>query len=259
MARYHFFIFLRPASNAWCCHVTILPCFTPIFFTIHISKLLQIVPGILPTGMDLCNEYHHFTRYVFNASFLFQIHDMASRFHYAEYLALCKSRNVEVKACLPMHLMACHSQCCSTCLHEAETSWKRNERKRGGGGWRDWWGSWMEAKTSDDIEKLEINTNIEVEPSADDADALCEASSTNFEPGDVVGYMTSLCWNISIKKCIVIGFPIILSKTAYQAWVNKYLKCQTYRHQWQYPPAFTIPSTSWVVYLMWPDFFSLAV
>ena len=48
----------------------------------------------------------------------------------------------------------------------------------------------MKAKTSDDIEKLEINTNIEVEPSADDADVLCEAS---FEPGDVVGYMTSLC------------------------------------------------------------------
>jgi hypothetical protein len=41
----------------------------------------------------------HITRYVFKASFFFLlIHDMIFRFHYAKYLALCKSKNVEAKA-----------------------------------------------------------------------------------------------------------------------------------------------------------------
>jgi hypothetical protein len=44
----------------------------------------------------------HITRHVFKASLLFSIHDVASRFHYAKYLELCKSKNVEPKARPPM-------------------------------------------------------------------------------------------------------------------------------------------------------------
>ena len=43
----------------------------------------------------------HITRYVFKSSFFFLIHDMVFRFHYAKYLALCKSKNVEAKARQP--------------------------------------------------------------------------------------------------------------------------------------------------------------
>ena len=43
-----------------------------------------------------------------------------------------------------------------------------------------------EAEASDDDEEMDIFTSMEVEPSADDADALHEASMTDFEPGDVV-------------------------------------------------------------------------
>ena len=49
-----------------------------------------------------------------------------------------------------------------------------------------------EAEASNDIDELDIDTNMEVEPSADDADALCEASVTDFEPGDAVGKMMAL-------------------------------------------------------------------
>ena len=48
------------------------------------------------------------------------------------------------------------------------------------------------AEASDDIDEFNIDTDMEVEPSADDADALHEASMTNFKPGDVVGKMMAL-------------------------------------------------------------------
>ena len=44
-----------------------------------------------------------------------------------------------------------------------------------------------EAEASDDDEEMDIDTSMEVEPSADDIDALHEASMTDFKPGDVVG------------------------------------------------------------------------
>jgi uncharacterized protein YacL (UPF0231 family) len=44
-----------------------------------------------------------------------------------------------------------------------------------------------EAEASDDDDDLDVDTSMEVEASADDAEALCEASVTDFEPGDVVG------------------------------------------------------------------------
>ena len=53
-------------------------------------------------------------------------------------------------------------------------------------------GNDREAEVSDDIDELDIDTDMEVEPSADDADALHEASVTDFEPGDVVGKMMAL-------------------------------------------------------------------
>ena len=53
-------------------------------------------------------------------------------------------------------------------------------------------GNDREAEVSDDIDELDIDTDMEVEPSADDADALREYSVTNFEPGDVVGKMMAL-------------------------------------------------------------------
>ena len=43
-----------------------------------------------------------------------------------------------------------------------------------------------------DNEELDIDTSIEVEASADDAEALREASMTDFEPGDVVGKKMAL-------------------------------------------------------------------
>jgi hypothetical protein len=46
-----------------------------------------------------------------------------------------------------------------------------------------------EADTSNSDDELDIDTNIEVEALADDADALREASEIDFEPGDVVGKM----------------------------------------------------------------------
>ena len=49
-----------------------------------------------------------------------------------------------------------------------------------------------ESEASDDVDELDIDTNMELEPSADDADALREASVTEFEPGDVVGKMMAL-------------------------------------------------------------------
>ena len=86
-----------------------------------------------------------------------------------------------------MHLMACHFikalnipllACVKQHLHgkgkEAEVEEADKE---------------AEASDSDDDDKLDIDTNMEVEASADDAEALHEASVTNFEPGDVVGKM----------------------------------------------------------------------
>jgi hypothetical protein len=49
-----------------------------------------------------------------------------------------------------------------------------------------------EAGDGNSVDELDIDTNMEVEPSADDADALREASVTDFEPGDVVGKMMAL-------------------------------------------------------------------
>jgi hypothetical protein len=49
-----------------------------------------------------------------------------------------------------------------------------------------------EAEASDDDDEFDIDTDMAVEPSADDADALREASVTDFEPGDVVGKMMAL-------------------------------------------------------------------
>ena len=43
----------------------------------------------------------HITRYVFKTLIHLPIHDVASRFHYAKYLALCKSKNIEAKAYPP--------------------------------------------------------------------------------------------------------------------------------------------------------------
>jgi hypothetical protein len=46
-----------------------------------------------------------------------------------------------------------------------------------------------EAEASDEDDEFDIDTDIRVEASADDADALREASETDFEPGDIVGKM----------------------------------------------------------------------
>ena len=45
-----------------------------------------------------------------------------------------------------------------------------------------------EAEASDDDE-LDVDTNMDVEASAEDAEALREASETDFEPDDVIGKM----------------------------------------------------------------------
>ena len=49
-----------------------------------------------------------------------------------------------------------------------------------------------EAEGSDSDDDLDIDTNMELEASADDTDALREASETDFEPGDVVGKIMAL-------------------------------------------------------------------
>ena len=51
----------------------------------------------------------------------------------------------------------------------------------------------------DDDEELDIDTSMEVEASADDAEALYEASMTDFEPGDVVGKM--MAFIAQLRSC----------------------------------------------------------
>lgn len=46
-----------------------------------------------------------------------------------------------------------------------------------------------EAESSKLDDELDIDTNMEVEASADNADTLREASETDFKPGDIVGKM----------------------------------------------------------------------
>ena len=42
-------------------------------------------------------------------------------------------------------------------------------------------------EAGDDEDELDVDTSMEMEASADDVEALREASLTDFEPGDVVG------------------------------------------------------------------------
>ena len=56
-----------------------------------------------------------------------------------------------------------------------------------------------EASDSDDDDELDIDTNMEVEASADNAEALHEASMTDFEPGDVVGKM--MAFITQLRSC----------------------------------------------------------
>ena len=53
--------------------------------------------------------------------------------------------------------------------------------------------------SEDDDGELDIDTNMEVEASADDAEALREASVTDFEPGDVVGKM--MAFIAQLRSC----------------------------------------------------------
>ena len=82
-----------------------------------------------------------------------------------------------------MHLMACHFikvlnipslACVKQQLHGKRKEVEVDE---------------AEVSNSEGDDELDIDTNMEVEASADDADALHEASATDFEPGDVVGKM----------------------------------------------------------------------
>lgn len=56
-----------------------------------------------------------------------------------------------------------------------------------------------EASDPDNDEELDIDTSMEVEASADDTEALSEASMTDFEPGDVVGKM--MAFIAQLRSC----------------------------------------------------------
>lgn len=56
-----------------------------------------------------------------------------------------------------------------------------------------------EADAGNDDDELDIDTNMDVEPSTDDADALREASVTDFEPGDVVGKL--MAFIAQLRSC----------------------------------------------------------
>ena len=56
-----------------------------------------------------------------------------------------------------------------------------------------------EADMSNSDNELDIDTNMEVEASADDADDLREASKTDFEPGDVVSKM--MAFIAQLRSC----------------------------------------------------------
>ena len=55
------------------------------------------------------------------------------------------------------------------------------------------------SSNSDDEDELDVDTNMEVEASADDAEALREASETDFEPGDIVGKM--MAFIAQLRSC----------------------------------------------------------
>ena len=68
-----------------------------------------------------------------------------------------------------------------------------------------------------DDDKFDVDTSMEVEPSADDAEALLETSNVEFDAGDVVGKLMAFIAQICLcgedtrdylkKLCEVQGFP----------------------------------------------------
>ena len=84
-----------------------------------------------------------------------------------------------------MHLMACHFIKALNITPLARVK----QHLHGKGKGKETEADEADAEASDLDDELDIDTNTEVEASADDVDALREASETDFEPGDVVGKM----------------------------------------------------------------------
>lgn len=103
-----------------------------------------------------------------------------------------------------MHLMACHFikalnnnnplACVKQQLHGKRAKGKEAEEEIKGTDEEDEEakGNDEDAEASDDIDELDIDTDMGVEPSADDADALHKASVTDFKPSDVISKMMAL-------------------------------------------------------------------
>jgi hypothetical protein len=83
-----------------------------------------------------------------------------------------------------MHLMACHFvkalKIAPLARVKQQLHAKGNDDETEGTNEED-------EEAGDDEDELDVDTSMEVEASADDVEALREASLTDFEPGDVVG------------------------------------------------------------------------